>query len=137
MEQLSPQAVAICARHYNWKSRTSCNACTLQPECHRPCQQLTEQSLGEWRARVNRKAEDASMSLRDQGFRFCLSPDNQKARWLHPTEKALVHPDWLDVTDMPAEELAALITGNPLPHGPAECMAAQLDIFNDSKESAA
>ena len=77
------------------------------------------------------------MSLRDQGFRFCLSPDNQQARWLHPTEKAKVPPDWLDVTDMPAEEFAALITGNPLPHGPAECMAAQLDIFNDSKESAA
>lgn len=130
--QLSLKSSAICALHYNWKSRTSCNACPLQPECHRPCQQLTEQSLGEWRARVNHQAEEAGMSLQDQGFRFCLSPDKQQARWLHPNEKAQLHPDWIDVTDLSADALAALITPKPLPHGTAECDAAQLDIFNDS-----
>ena len=72
------------------------------------------------------------MSLRDQGFRFCLSPDKQQARWLHPTEKAQRHPDWIDATDMSADELEAFITGKPLPHGPAECEAAQLALFNDS-----
>ena len=41
------------------------------------------------------------MSLRDQGFRFCLSPDNLKARWLHPNERAQFYADWVDVTDWP------------------------------------
>lgn len=49
------------------------------------------------------------MSLRDQGHRFCLSPDRQQARWLHPTELQATHRDWLDVTDMPTDELVALI----------------------------
>lgn len=76
------------------------------------------------------------MSLRDQGHRFCLRPDKQKARWLHPTEKANLYPDWIDVTDMEAEALVELITGKSLPHGQAECAAAQLALFNDSKETA-
>ena len=71
------------------------------------------------------------MSLRDQGHRFCISPDRQEGRWLHPTEKAHLHPDWTDVTDWDSERLADYLTAKLLPHGPAECQAAQLDIFND------
>lgn len=36
-----------------------------------------------------------------------------------------------------AEVRAAMIERQRLPHGPDECQAAQLDIFNDSKDSAA
>ena len=49
------------------------------------------------------------MSLRDQRHRFCLSPDRQQARWLHPAELQVTHRDWLDVTDTPTDELVALI----------------------------
>lgn len=56
MTELSPAAVAICARHYSFNSRSSCNACPLQPECHRPGETLTQASLDEWRERVNRLA---------------------------------------------------------------------------------
>ena len=58
-EELSAQAKAICAQHYNFKSRSSCNACPLQPECHKPCQQLTQASLDEWRGRVNALAAES------------------------------------------------------------------------------
>lgn len=57
-EELSAEAKAICAQHYNFKSRSSCNACPLQPECHKPCQQLTQASLDEWRGRVNALAAE-------------------------------------------------------------------------------
>lgn len=49
------------------------------------------------------------MSLKDHGFRFCLSPCATKARWLYPVEFAKVHPEWLDVTDWPSDELAAYL----------------------------
>lgn len=45
------------------------------------------------------------MSLKDQGFRFCISPDHSDGRWLHPAEQAALYPDWLDVTDWPTETL--------------------------------
>ena len=45
------------------------------------------------------------MSLQDQGFRFCLSPDAKRARWCHPVEIPLFYPGWLDVTDWPADKL--------------------------------
>ena len=35
------------------------------------------------------------MNLRDQGHRFCLSPDKKEARWLHPNIKAHLYPDWV------------------------------------------
>ena len=41
MTELSDTAKAICAKHYNFKSRSSCNACPLQPECHKPAATLT------------------------------------------------------------------------------------------------
>lgn len=77
------------------------------------------------------------MSLLEQGFRFYSSPDRKEARWIHPADKAHFHPNWVDVTDLTQDELLAFFTHQQLPHGPAECRAVQLDIFNDSKESAA
>jgi hypothetical protein len=77
------------------------------------------------------------MNLRDQGHRFCISPDLQEARWLHQSEITHRHPDWTDVTDWEDARLVAFLTAKPLPIGLAQCQAAQLDIFNDSKESAA
>lgn len=62
MTGLSEAAQAICAKHYNFKSRSSCNACSLQPECHKPCATLTQASLDEWRGRVNRLAEQHTRS---------------------------------------------------------------------------
>lgn len=49
------------------------------------------------------------MTLREKGFRFCISPDRTQARWLHPTELQITHRDWRDVTDLPTDELVALI----------------------------
>lgn len=81
---------------------------------------------------MERAAPAVGTTLRDQGYRFCLRPDRQEARWLHPADKAQFHPDWIDVTDWEDSRLLAFITGKPLPHGRDECTAAQLDIFNDS-----
>lgn len=49
------------------------------------------------------------LSLKDQGFRFCLSPDAIKARWLHPAERIAFHEDWIDVTDWENEKLEAYL----------------------------
>jgi len=67
------------------------------------------------------------MTLRYQGFRYCLSPDRTHSRWLHPNELKATHSDWMDVTDTPTNELVALICwqDKPLPHGEAECLAVQ------------
>ena len=45
------------------------------------------------------------MNLREQGFRFCISPDKQRARWIHPIEYKVLYSDWLDHTDTSEEEL--------------------------------
>lgn len=55
MTELSEAAQSICAQRYNFKSQASCNACPLQPECHRSFV-LTEASLSEWQERLNRLA---------------------------------------------------------------------------------
>lgn len=55
MTDLSEAVQAICAQNYNFKSRSSCNACPLQPECHRSFA-LTEALLSEWQERLNRLA---------------------------------------------------------------------------------
>lgn len=39
------------------------------------------------------------MSLREQGFRFCISPDKERARWIHPVEYRVCYSDWSDHTD--------------------------------------
>lgn len=61
------------------------------------------------------------MSLRDQGFKFCINPDKTKARWLHPYELAQWHPDWTDVTEWPDERLLAFLMPPP---GQQELFAA-------------
>ena len=45
------------------------------------------------------------MSLREQGFRFCISPDRECARWIHPVEYRVCYSDWSDHTDTSEEEL--------------------------------
>lgn len=57
MTELSDTAKAICAQHYNFKSRSSCNPCLLRPECHSPSATASQNQLDEWRDRVNRLAE--------------------------------------------------------------------------------
>lgn len=48
------------------------------------------------------------MSLREQGFRYCVRPDRKQAKWLHPAEmKSLPeYAGWIDVTDWPEGEFA-------------------------------
>ncbi|WP_036997136.1 hypothetical protein [Metapseudomonas resinovorans] len=72
------------------------------------------------------------MSLRDQGHRFCASPDRKEARWLHPNIWKQMYPDWIDVTDFSDDEFVEFFTHKPLPHGQAQCVKAQLDIFEGS-----
>lgn len=43
------------------------------------------------------------MSLKDQGFAFCISPNRKQGRWLHPVERKQLYADWTDVTDWPTE----------------------------------
>lgn len=82
-------------------------------------------------------AQGKRMSLLHKGFRFYASPERNKAHWLLPHDQAHFHPDWIDVTDLTSEELLAFLLFKPLPHGKRACEAAQLDIFNDTKEPAA
>jgi hypothetical protein len=44
------------------------------------------------------------MNLREQGFRFCISPDNTRGRWIHPIEYKVLYQDWSDHTDTPEKE---------------------------------
>lgn len=53
------------------------------------------------------------MSLRDQGFKFCISPDKTQGQWLHPTVFKIMHPDWTDVTEWPTEQLVAYLMPVP------------------------
>ncbi|SBW80101.1 hypothetical protein PVE_R1G2215 [Pseudomonas veronii 1YdBTEX2] len=49
------------------------------------------------------------MHLKDQGFKFCISPDKQRSRWIHPVEKNHGHQDWIDVTEWPSEKMVAFL----------------------------
>ncbi|WP_265532560.1 hypothetical protein [Pseudomonas saponiphila] len=53
------------------------------------------------------------MSLRDQGFKFCISPDKKQGRWLHPSEFKQLHSNWTDVTEWPSEKLVAFLMPMP------------------------
>lgn len=53
------------------------------------------------------------MSLQDQGFRFCISPDKKEGRWIHPAERKAFHSDWTDVTDWPDGQLLAFLMLEP------------------------
>lgn len=58
MSQLSAKSQAICEQHYDFKSRSSCFRCPLQPACHKAIERLTQESLDEWREQINRLAEE-------------------------------------------------------------------------------
>jgi hypothetical protein len=53
------------------------------------------------------------MHLKDQGFKFCISPDKQQGRWLHPAERQRFYGDWTDVTEWPTEQLVAYLMPEP------------------------
>ena len=55
MPELSPQALAVCARH--WQPRgAGCGRCPIRSACTSPAQPLTEATLDDWRSRVNAAA---------------------------------------------------------------------------------
>ncbi|WP_171516462.1 hypothetical protein [Cupriavidus necator] len=49
-------------------------------------------------------------TLRDEGFRFCASPDRTVFRWIFPAEKTAIYPDWTDCTDMDDAQFEAFVT---------------------------
>lgn len=51
------------------------------------------------------------MTLEDQGFRFCVSPDRSIWKWIHPAERMHLFSDWTDCTDMTDAELQAHVQG--------------------------
>lgn len=53
------------------------------------------------------------MHLKDQGFKFCISPDKQQGRWLHPVELLRYYGDWTDVTEWPDSKLLAYLMPAP------------------------
>lgn len=67
--------------------------------------------------------------MQKKARRFCINPDRTKGQWLEPAYMASTHKDWLDVTDWPDEQLADYVMDNRLPHGQAECMQAQAELF--------
>ena len=44
------------------------------------------------------------MTLKEQGFRFMISPDKKRGRWCHPVEIPHFYADWTDCTDTPEKE---------------------------------
>lgn len=44
------------------------------------------------------------MTLKEQGFRFMISPDKVRGRWVHPLEIEHFYQDWTDHTDTPEKE---------------------------------
>jgi hypothetical protein len=44
------------------------------------------------------------MTLKDQGFRFMISPDKVRGRWCNPIEIPHFYADWSDHTDTPEKE---------------------------------
>ncbi|MBD8680329.1 hypothetical protein [Pseudomonas sp. CFBP 13719] len=53
------------------------------------------------------------MSLKDQGFKFCISPDKSTGRWLHPAERLALYAGWTDVTDWPEARLLSFVLPAP------------------------
>lgn len=56
MTELSETATAICAKHYRYTDRSSCNPCPLRPECHNSPAIATHESMAAWRGRLNELA---------------------------------------------------------------------------------
>ena len=57
MTELSGAATAICAKHYRYSDRSSCNPCPLRPECHNSPTIATHESLVVGWERLNKLAE--------------------------------------------------------------------------------
>lgn len=53
------------------------------------------------------------MSLREQGFTFCISPDKTQGQWLHPAKRKAFYADWTDVTDWPTDQLVSFLMPEP------------------------
>ncbi|KAF0255889.1 hypothetical protein [Pseudomonas putida] len=53
------------------------------------------------------------MHLKDQGFKFCISPDKQQGRWLHPAERQRFFGERTDVTEWPSDKLVAFLMPAP------------------------
>lgn len=53
------------------------------------------------------------MTLKDQGYRFCISPDKQRGRWISPIEHEKIYQDWTDHTDTPEKEFIEFLQ-NPV-----------------------
>lgn len=44
------------------------------------------------------------MTLKDEGFRFMISPDKVRGRWCNTIEIPHFYADWSDHTDTPEKE---------------------------------
>lgn len=44
------------------------------------------------------------MNLKDEGFRFMISPNKVHGRWCNPAEILHFYADWTDHTDTPEKE---------------------------------
>lgn len=53
------------------------------------------------------------MSLKDQGYTFCISPNRKEGRWIHPAEFNHSYSDWTDVTEWSDEKLVAYLMSAP------------------------
>ncbi len=50
------------------------------------------------------------MTLKDEGFRFMISPDKVRGRWCNPVEVPHFYADWVDCTDTPDKEFIEFLT---------------------------
>lgn len=54
------------------------------------------------------------MTLKDEGFRYLVSPDLRIWNWIHPAEvEQRKQLGWTDCTDMSDAKLDAFISGQP------------------------
>ncbi len=53
------------------------------------------------------------MTLKEQGFKFCVRPDKQRGSWLSAAEIKHSHQDWIDVTDLTNDQLVAYLMPAP------------------------
>lgn len=51
-------------------------------------------------------------TLRDKGYRFCVSPDKARCRWMHPIEYKAHFSHWSDHTDTPEKEFIEFLSQN-------------------------
>lgn len=68
------------------------------------------------------------MSLQEQGFRFCGHPVSKQAQWIHPGDLQRF-PGWVDLTDVPEDELMDFFDTDVHPTPlPDEAMAGEQEI---------